>query len=393
MEENKCRTFLLSDEPAEHDSFGAHEKVANAIAELIANEEGGKTIGLEGGWGSGKSTIVNLIRKKLVTGKNHCLILFDAWAHQGDPLRRTFLESLVLGIFAKQNDTDEQIWIDEKEWNNILDELAKRRKVTDVNRYPLLKPWGKWLVGSSLLVPLGMALLNSGLRKNLSLFNSGSLAWDFILGVLFSIAPILILLAITLLQIGKHKTNGENDPWAMLFFKSIADTRTETIEEPNPTSVEFEKIFSDLMGAALTDENRKFAVILDNLDRIDGSDALSILSTLQTFFQHRQHQELKWLERLWVIIPYDRDSLQRLWKNDDDGSPLSVSFLDKRFQIRFEVPPLVLSNWSEYLRSLLIEAFPDHDKAEFHTTYRVYDQYLVNIGESPTPRDLKIFVN
>ena len=246
------------------------------------------------------------------------------------------------------------------------------------------------LVGSSLLVPLGISLLNSGLRKDLSVFYTGPVAWDFIFGILFSAAPIVILLA---LQIINREENNEEDPWALLFFKSVADTRTETIEEPNPTSVEFEKIFSDLMDNALTDENRKIVIVLDNLDRIDGSDALSILSTLQTFFQHRQQLKLDWLSRLWVIIPYDRDSLQRLWQNDENGSPLSVSFLDKRFQIRFEVPPFVLSNWSEYLHSLLESAFPDHDEAEFHTTYRVYDQYRENTGESPTPRDLKLFVN
>ena len=51
-----CPTKLLDDLPADRDEFGSHQRVANAIAELVRNEEGGKAIALIGPWGSGKST-------------------------------------------------------------------------------------------------------------------------------------------------------------------------------------------------------------------------------------------------------------------------------------------------------------------------------------------------
>ena len=99
-EEESCLTRLLPDAPAETDAFGAHERIAQSIADVVHTEDGGRSIGLEGGWGAGKSTIVTLISKILGRTKDpDCRIaVFDIWAHQGDPLRRTFLENLITRI-------------------------------------------------------------------------------------------------------------------------------------------------------------------------------------------------------------------------------------------------------------------------------------------------------
>ncbi len=89
-----CPTRLIEDTPANHDAFakegavGPHLRVANAIVDLITspNETGGISIGLEGGWGAGKTTTINLIRDALSRNADHTVISFDAWAHEGDPL-------------------------------------------------------------------------------------------------------------------------------------------------------------------------------------------------------------------------------------------------------------------------------------------------------------------
>ena len=70
----------------------------------------------------------------------------------------------------------------------------------------------------------------------------------------------------------------------------------------------------------------------------------------------------------------------------------SRSFIDKSFQLRFEVPPPVLSNWKAYLIGLVEEALPGHKGADAHTIYRVLNRCRQR-DESPTPRELKLYVN
>lgn len=65
-----CRTFLVRDEPATEDAFdGPHRKVAEALVSIL-KEDGGRAVGLEGDWGSGKSTVVEIAREQLKEDKN-----------------------------------------------------------------------------------------------------------------------------------------------------------------------------------------------------------------------------------------------------------------------------------------------------------------------------------
>ena len=77
--EERCPTRLLTDTPAVTDAFGGHERDARSIAEVVQTEDGGRSIGLEGEWGTGKSTIVRLTSKELGQAKahDHGIAVFD----------------------------------------------------------------------------------------------------------------------------------------------------------------------------------------------------------------------------------------------------------------------------------------------------------------------------
>jgi adenylylsulfate kinase-like enzyme len=51
------------------------------------------TIGLFGGWGTGKSSIVENLKTNLLSEKTP-VVIFDVWKHDGDALRRTFLKNM-----------------------------------------------------------------------------------------------------------------------------------------------------------------------------------------------------------------------------------------------------------------------------------------------------------
>ena len=85
MDNNKkVILHLLADSPADIDEFKSHDNVANSISELILEETEGKSIALTGSWGSGKSSIIKMLKTKL-DGK--CFVFeFNAWAHEGSTI-------------------------------------------------------------------------------------------------------------------------------------------------------------------------------------------------------------------------------------------------------------------------------------------------------------------
>ena len=397
-----CPTFFLDDQPSESDLFGgAHERLAQALAEIINrkddnktdNGEGGKTIGLEGGWGSGKSTVIRLLCKILdcsENGKNVLVSNFDAWAHEGDPLRRTFLEHLIDQFIQKK-------WINKEEWEKQKSILVGKTSTSTFDTSPYLTNLGKWLlVLSLLLIPLGTAFINKGLSVGLVLEWGLPLNYYLLMGIFFIIFPFIFLVFSQVAKNNKWaglikflELDKSDNPWAILIQKYKTTTTTHTTQIPNPTSVEFEYYFKLLVREALKDPKHEIVLVLDNLDRIFPNDALSILSTLQTFLQCKDRRDFDF-HRLWVIIPYDRKGFSRLWENDD---LVARSMIDKRFQIRFQVPPLALSDWKDYFISQLSKAFPLHKKGDFYQCYWVYYQAIITEGYIPTPRDMKLFIN
>lgn len=391
------RVNLISDTPAMKDEFGAHQRLADAIAELIDTHDGGMSIGLEGGWGSGKSTVVTLLKERYEKKNDHAVILFDAWAHQGDPLRRTFLETVIKRL--------EQLgWVDSDQWEKVRAELAQRRRVTETKSIPRLGKLGSLLALAVLLIPVGLTMFSAGLQQNTG--TSSTLDWMLMVGFLLTLFPVVILLLSfvprTVRWVWKTVRRQPIPPgWnfgdfgALVAQKYVEDTRTETIENPDPTSVEFEETFTNLMTEALDGQKRHLILAFDNLDRVTPTDALSILAALQTFLQHSEHHRPDWFKKLYVLIPYDPKGLQRLWQvhGESDDSRVASAFLDKTFQLRFEVPPLLVSDWRSYLINLFKQAFPDHNPTEFHSAYRLFALQSSQDSISPTPRDLKLFVN
>ena len=397
--QKRCATRLLPDTPADADAFGSHERVARSITEVVETESGGKAIGLEGGWGAGKSTIVRLISQKLSHAKapTHKIAVFDMWSHQGDPLRRTFLENLIkqVQVFG---------WVSKGEWDRRVAELTKRRREDTTSVVPRLTHAGVGFAFALLAVPIGSALIGAGLSLLGSKDVSAQLRAVLLsLGIAIALAPAIYYGLLSVVGIWRRKRRGGrggeggglSELPALVTGQASTESRTVVTQSPDPTSVEFESIFRDLLDEALKQKNRKLLIVVDNLDRVEPSDALSIWSTLQTFLGHRDYQRPDWIERLWVLIPYDDNAILRLWdgSGSKDNSLLATSFLNKTFQLRFRVPPLLLTNWREFLQEALQQALPDHQEADY---YGVYRAFAANGGletSAPTPRGLKTFVN
>ena len=374
----QCRTVTLTDEPEENDAFsGPHQRIADALAGLIQPADAkGISIGVEGSWGSGKSTVARLLTRKLESDENIATVSFDAWAHEGDPLRRTFLEAIIKRLQARG-------WIAKKEWDESIEELANRREVVKTKDSLSITWWGRVIAATLLLIPIGGAFITAALRDDVTL-HPGPIAWKFLIlfliGLLLTFTPLLVLL---------WRIETEPDLVSLLFNKGPTERTTITSKTVNPTSIEFEEKFNAVLEEALGNNQKRIVLILDNLDRVDAKDALSIWSTLQTFFQHKGTKRGSWHERLWLLVLYDVSGLRQLWA----GNTTAGSFIDKSFQVRFEVPALVTSDWRKFLMDQLARAFPDHSDSDFHEVYRVLATYLAMPNDRLTIRELKLFVN
>lgn len=385
------RVLLLDDLPASDDAFatadgvGPHQRVATAITNMITSKDGagGQCIGIQGGWGSGKTTVVNLVAKELEKDTTTQVVVFDAWAHEGDPLRRVFLEVVAQDLIA-------QNWVGQNNWGVRLEELARRRKSTRTVSKRQSTSFGRWMAASIMVVPLGTAFLSNALIDGVAL--------GITLGTVCSLAPGIVALVNwvrTKFVAGDDEATSE---WALLTTQGDIDERTVTTERPDPTSLEFESSFSDLMLDALGDDaNRRLVVVVDNLDRVGAMHAMEVWATLQTFLQDPGLRARDWFSRLWVVVPYDERRIPRLVPGEATKgrtmTPESRSLLDKSIQVRFDVPPLVLRDWREYMLDLLGVALPDHGIRELEQVYNVFDLYGGGDADGPTPRELKQFVN
>jgi hypothetical protein len=356
-----CKICLMDDYPADKDHFappdgiGPHERVAQAMADVIMHEPGGKMMALEGDWGSGKSTVINLLKDKLA---NNCqkenkdsfwsfltrlpminwinkstitevkVVCFDAWAHEGDPLRRSFLETLIRSLYEKEGR-----WIKTKHATELLQDLNYRVKRTKTNA----TFFGSLLALSVLAVPISIPFFRKYLLYNEITFTTAPLSnIDFLIGSSLALAPLIVILlklvTTYLLMIGRFLINTMRRQDVESIKKKtgrqeanmsyLSREEQSTVETPQPSSIEFGEQFCSLMKAALKKhDNRKLVIVFDNLDRISSNDALAIWSTLQTFLRcssdHGCCHKEKCGRKIWVVIPYDHNGILKLWACGD----------------------------------------------------------------------------
>lgn len=392
---------ILDETVSDSDLFQdkTHEKVADSLFELIDSSDKGVTIGLEGGWGAGKSTVINLLRSKFgkAKGKTKTLFfLFDAWAHDGDPLRRIFLESLINEIDPKKDDEN---------LKSLKQEISGRKKTVEVKTKKSASKLGGLLSFSALFVPLGAAILSGIDYESFSLFKwRAPIHWLFIFSAIATSVPLLVL-CYWFFWGEKDKNGFRGKKWDVFVSDSEESYTQDITEDGERTSIEFEDYFHKIMAHSIGPKKKykKAIITIDNLDRVEPDQTLAIWSILQTFFQYRSissNSDDAWKSQLWFLVPYDREGLSKVWdkanrdpRGDSDGGGVAQSFLEKCFQVVTDVPEPVLSGWVDYLKDTVKRSFvewPDKTKDEVVETYQRFES---RIESSPSPRQIQVFVN
>ena len=386
--EIKNQINLLSNEPCREDAFEghSHQNIAAQIARLIREDKNRHIIGVEGGWGSGKSNLISLVNKGL-NGDNvydegfihndssFPFFVYDAWGHQADFQRRAILEELTREL------TKEKKILDGKKWDRKLEELLAKRKTITTKEVPRL--------GFGLIISILLCILTPLITFLVNLVPIDRLWLRLLIAIaLYVIGFVLVIID----RVRSLRRNGQECSIAnicseliLVYKDKIKENETyTTISEKEPSSSEF-KAWMDEVDKDLKKLNKTLVIVFDNMDRLPSQKVESLWSSIHSFFSDKTYDNIR------VLIPFDRQHVKLAFKNEDedgDGESFGNDFINKTFDVVFRVPPPIMSGWQHYMEDMWKKAFGDDSELSVPVT-QIYDALSKNL----TPRKIIAFIN
>ena len=371
---------FLQEHPAKKDEFeGAHEQIAESLADLVSSEKTAPCmIALEGGLGSGKSTVLKILEEDKTKSSNFEVFVFDCFKYQNGPIRRAFIERFYL--FIEDCISTFYGCKDKK-----LDEL-EALKLRATGRLDETKGsdefhLSRWTLLFTSFLPLsGAALIVLG--NNYSHLH----ILIIILLILVAIAPVAQVL---LGWLGKWRSCKKlSMVLPDISFKTGERTsKTMILSTTEVTSVDLAKYYEEFLK--LLPSEKKIVVVLDNIDRLDVENLFDVWADMEIFsgeYGGKPH---------WVIVPYAPEQLQRAfeerYKNSDEKK-LPEEFINKWFTLRYRVPDVLLSDWRKYFIRNWGDTFADADKEECSQALLLFRRHRTD-SQDISPRNIKHFIN
>lgn len=379
---------LLSKVPCNDDLFegGAHRKLAIEISDEIRNDDNCTIIGIDGGWGSGKSNLVGMIQKELSVGSNgvkYHFFTYDAWGHQTDLQRRTILEELTSDLVKGQTPI-----LDENSWKDSLENLLAKKKHTSTKTIPA--------IGIGTIVSLFTILLTPFVTHLASLV---SVEW-LKQAVLF-IPYIAAYGFFGYRHYGKMKDKYKQDfTWEKClseFFLIYKDdikeeTKFETISEKEPSSRQFKDWIHEIDNGLKQNNDIVLILVIDNMDRLPKQKVQELWAAIHSCFSEEKYTNIR------IIVPFDRLHIRNAFQSENlvrqcDGKDNAITvygddFINKTFYIVYTVPPPILSGWMHYFKDRWKEAFGNSAIVD-HSVLQVYDM----LTKEQSPRKIIAFIN
>jgi hypothetical protein len=252
--------------------FG-HWAYARTIAKILKENDKPLTIGLFGEWGTGKSTIVNMLLEE-IKEIPICPVVFNAWRHQDDSFRRQLLIAVGREVYGESD----------RKYRELTDLTGIKARHVDVEKeaeekMPLKGLWGsfkeflKWLVSdakSARLTFIGLLfwLVISIAGCVLAYCCPGS-AGQFLL---MSLVVPVVLLLMGVIEKGTRRK-----------LVAILDIRQPQGEKPRLSYPEqFESEFVECVKT-LEKEKKRLLVVVDDLDRCDENAIVAALAVIKQF--------------------------------------------------------------------------------------------------------------
>jgi len=375
----------------------SQEHLAAAIAEHIistdsANEDKlSRIIGLKGEWGTGKSNVIKLLDKPSeelqkkhenlkIIKDTYYIFEYDAWGHQEDLQRRSFLEILTTDLISKgllsgkTTIENKQGKIENILWDEKLKYLLATKREFETETRPKLNDSFILFVLIAIFTPICAIIAN---------IDCISRIWW--LSILITILPLLIA-SIHLLFI-KHKRKLSlkdifHEIVSIYSGKIQNDVSYETISEEEPSVSDFKKWMEDI-SKHLGTSSKKLIVVYDNMDRLPANKVKELWSSIHTFFAEKGFQNI------WVIIPFDEKHLSCAFGESDEKELLTKHFISKTFPVVYRVTPPVITDYQKLFYDLYSRAFGKTEEKEKERICRIFRLEKPNA----TIREMIEFIN
>jgi hypothetical protein len=267
---------------------------------------------LHGPWGSGKSSILNLLRRELEEpeeGEASLVVMFNAWRQQRmRPPWWALMNAIYRGAVSRPG-----------RWRE---------------RFRLWRTWWFWRWKAEMLPLLLVVVIVAGLTfLILSAKTLGSIETVAKIGVTAAAALASLYAYSRIMIFGSQKA-----------VQAYADLTTDP----------YRRII-ELFNRLVSRIDSPLVVFVDDLDRCDSSYVVELLEGIQTLFRHAPVTYVVAADRKWICSSFEKKYGDFSATIGEPCRPLGYLFLDKLFQISAEMPRLTREVQAAYLAALLRE--------------------------------------
>jgi hypothetical protein len=408
---------FLSDDPGIEDGFSGkgHERSARMLAAaLVKFAHDDCSIGLEGSWGSGKTTVVAIAEQQLRESQSEkfTFFTFDLWANQGVDFRRAFLEEFLRWSKPYLG----------KKYAVIERRVQGKTKTVETESEREFSVFGYILMSALFFLPF-LVLWLSPFSANLHRpsgdagINNSELPWVF--RQLYEYGHVAAIALVSIVIVGflyqtccLWKSKGSlrkalDASFSLFARKSDKDTVVQTIRDGDPTQYEFHEIFTQILSSIQGDKRRVIFVI-DNIDRLPSDRIQETWANVRSIFSRARSEGRPSNSSVTAVVPYDRAQVLSAFegqevqpsnladqKNSAIQSPYVLEdVIRKTFNAVVTVSPPVTSHVKDFFDNCLDHSLPDQfSDGQKYRLFQIFDFFLTETTINPTPRQVKSFVN
>lgn len=368
-----------TEHPASRDVFpgGSHDKVATAIHGHLLSATPSKVVGLDGEFGSGKSSILNMLKEKLTLADPDFRVwFFDCEQNYQGSTKSNFIELFSDEVLKEVPHVSKAAEALKASRDRALGRLFEYSKKTTSR----VSAWALAVVAS-------LFFAATSFREIFALTRSAQDAPGWLIGIhCFSLlSPGLILIAAKLCH-WRVKVGGKSWSLLSLFKGSTDDHINEKIEVGKEvTPLDLKRTLLEQLEVV---GDKRFVIILDNLDRLPKDSLRSVWSDLEIFIAVAAEAA-----NLTVIVPFCSTKVAEYLKADGDRRYDAKDFIAKKFPVVFRAPPVITSGWKDGFRQLWNHTFPAVESGAIEQSAQLLQRHSPMANNLVTPRLQKKYIN